>query len=90
LPFPNANPLPVFFILICLGKFKDSKGESCSIQKSSLATAHCIWLGRDVITKYELENDLGVRMHLNIKQVKLLIPLLQTFVETGYLPEGAG
>lgn len=29
--------------------FKDQHGTECSIQKSSLATADCIWLGADKI-----------------------------------------
>jgi len=28
-------------------KFKDSNGEGCSLQESSRATQHCIWLGVD-------------------------------------------
>lgn len=30
-----------------LQKFTDKYGESCSLQKSSLATEDCIWLGID-------------------------------------------
>lgn len=30
-------------------KFKDRNGEACSLQESSLATEHCIWLGSDEI-----------------------------------------
>jgi len=29
----------------CRGEFKDQYGEACSLQKSSLATKDCIWLG---------------------------------------------
>ena len=58
------------------GKFKDRYGEDCSIQKSSLATEDCIWLGCDHET----------RMHLTQTMVADLLPLLQHFVETGELP----
>ena len=30
-----------------LGSFEDTLGNPCSIQRSSLATKNCIWLGRD-------------------------------------------
>jgi hypothetical protein len=68
------------------GKFKDHYGVDCSIQKSSLATEDCIWLGCDggdgVQSRYA-----GVRMHLTQSMVANLIPLLQRFVETGELAE---
>lgn len=57
------------------GKFKDRYGVECSIQKSSLATEDCIWLGTVVD-----------RMHLTQEMVAELLPLLQHFVETGELP----
>lgn len=89
----------------------------CSIQESSLADDHAIWLGideadpkimaRDAVTigRKDLLNEgperlngwvsypipyqvqLTTRMHLNQEQVAALIPLLQYFVEHGYLPE---
>ncbi len=58
------------------GKFKDLYGYDCSIQKSSLATQDCIWLGCK-----------GNRMHLTQDMAAELIPLLQHFVETGDLPD---
>lgn len=61
------------------GDFLDEYGEKCSIQKSSLATKECIWLGAN-------EN----RMHLSRTHVEQLLPLLQHFVETGALPDGRG
>lgn len=53
--------------------FLDHNGEGCSIQKSSLATEDCIWLG--------MHNSM--RMHLNKEQVKELLPILENFVKTG-------
>lgn len=60
------------------GQFTDRYGFPCSIQKSSLATEDCIWLGRDL-----------VRMHLTREMAAELIPLLQHFVETGELPSSS-
>ena len=57
------------------GKFNDRYGVECSIQKSSLETEDCIWLGTVVD-----------RMHLTQEMVAELLPLLQHFVETGELP----
>jgi hypothetical protein len=51
--------------------FRDTYGEPCSLQESSLISPH-IWLGRD-----------QMRMHLSQEQVKELLPMLQAFVETG-------
>jgi len=83
-----------------IGKFTDTYGEKCSIQKSSIATIDAIWLGIDnpKLTVFEneqmgkyLEIDMpknfsvSSRMHLNRKQVAKLLPILQKFVETGEL-----
>jgi hypothetical protein len=57
-----------------IAEFIDRYGEKCSIQKSSLATENCIWLGVH-------EN----RMHLTPKMVANMLPLLQRFAETGDL-----
>ena len=54
--------------------FIDEYCESCSLQKSSIATEDCIWLGVD-----------GRRMHLSQEMVKELIPYLSKFMETGDL-----
>lgn len=80
------------------GEFTDQYGEACSIQKSSLATDDCIWLGiNDVQPKtlikgegwkdIELPTDAlcSGRMHLTREMAADLIPLLQKFVETGEL-----
>lgn len=57
--------------------FKDHYGVSCSIQQSSLAEyeppgTSAIWFGVS-------EN----RMHLSLKQVKELIPILTNWVNNG-------
>ncbi len=57
------------------GEFKDRNDAVCSIQKSSIATEDCIWLGCER------------RMHLTQAMVADLLPLLQHFVATGDLPE---
>jgi hypothetical protein len=77
-------------------EFKDRNDNECSLQKSSIATEDCIWLGvsdpkvqvcdngwRDV----ELPEGtlISSRMHLTREQVKELLPYLQKFVETGEL-----
>jgi hypothetical protein len=82
------------------GEFIDQYGEKCSIQKSSLATEDCIWLGiNDPIPMVlgpvgtgwqpvplpEGAHTAG-RMHLSRQMVQDLLPLLQYFVETGELP----
>ena len=54
--------------------FKDFNNNDCSIQESSLATDDCIWLGCK-----------EGRMHLDKKQAKKLIKLLERFVKTGFL-----
>lgn len=58
-----------------VAEFIDRYGFACSIQKSSIATEDCIWLG---------VND--QRMHLTQEQVAALLPLFQHFVTTGELP----
>lgn len=55
-------------------EFVDHYGAACSLQKSSLATEDCIWLGTNTN-----------RMHLTQEQVSQLLPELQSFVETGEL-----
>jgi hypothetical protein len=80
------------------GEFIDQYGVKCSIQESSLATEHCIWLGiNDVFPQVQVDGlwqkvplppgaATGGRMHLTREMVKNLLPLLQHFVETGELP----
>lgn len=82
------------------GEFKDRNGEKCSIQKSSIATEDCIWLGINDCkpqvcvpgegwkpVPFPHDTLFTTRMHLNKKQVAALIPLLQRFVETGDVSE---
>ena len=52
--------------------FIDRYNRPCSLQKSSLATENCIWLGAD-------DN----RMHLTQELVKMLLPHLIRFTKTG-------
>lgn len=68
------------------GDFIDRYGEPCSIQKSSLATEDCIWLGCDEPKVHHVTGNVLGRMHLTQEMAADLIPLLQAFVETGDLP----
>lgn len=77
------------------GKFQDRYKQECSIQDSSIATEACIWLGVDN-TGQLIEGPSGnknetvnCRMHLTVDMVKELIPILQAFVATGFLPNKA-
>lgn len=65
------------------GKFTDLYASECSIQKSSLATQDCIWLGVDQPAPDMA--GLQLRMHLTRATVADLLPLLQRFVDTGEL-----
>jgi len=64
-------------------EFTDRYNSKCSVQESSLATEAAIWLGVDT----DFNGKECTRMHLTIEQVQELLQLLQTFVDTGYLPE---
>lgn len=83
-----------------LSEFIDRYGAKCSLQKSSIATEDCIWLGVDnpKLTVFENENkgryiitempsnfDVNARMHLTREMVQELLPYLQKFAETGEL-----
>jgi hypothetical protein len=59
------------------GDFIDRYNLPCSIQKSSLATEDCIWLGVNGQS----------RMHLTQKIASELSAVLQHFAETGELPD---
>ena len=63
-------------------EFSDLYGSECSIQKSSLATNDAIWFGVDKHFTLDTTKN-NVRMHLDKKLVKKLIPILQNFVKTG-------
>jgi len=81
-----------------LGEFEDRYGHKCSIQKSSLATEDCIWLGINDVELKRLVPGKGwqdvkvpegtttsARMHLNREMVLELLPQLQHFARTGEL-----
>lgn len=73
------------------GQFKDRYGADCSIQKSSLVTEDCIWLGCDHETIHHVTGQpCGARMHLTQEMAAELIPMLQHFVDTGELPHSNG
>lgn len=78
--------------------FQDRYGVACSMQKSSLATEDCIWLGCNepnarvlkpgegwVAVELPAECMTSTRMHLTQQQVGELLPHLQAFVRTGDL-----
>ena len=83
-----------------MGEFKDRYGLKCTLQKSSLATEDCIWLGvHDADLKFFPGDGTGwhpyvlppgvsafSRMHLTRKMVADLLPALKHFVKTGNLP----
>lgn len=77
-------------------KFLDRYNIECSLQKSSIATEDCIWLGcedadpkvcvpgKGWVNIYLPEDTcINTRMHLTQEQVKKLLPILTKFVETG-------
>jgi hypothetical protein len=68
-------------------EFVDLYGEQCSIQESSLATDDAIWLGCNEGKHHHVTGSCMARMHLNRAMAAELIPLLQHFVDTGYLPD---
>lgn len=70
--------------------FEDYYGKECSIQESSLATKEAIWLGCDEgthTTGIDGEPVCLARMHLTKKHAKMLIKVLQYFVDHGRLPD---
>jgi hypothetical protein len=80
-------------------EWQDRYSTKCSLQDSSLATEACVWLGVDKAEvktfrpgegwkDMDLPEEASIfsRMHLNVEQVKELLPLLNHFVETGFLP----
>lgn len=66
-----------------LNKFTDLYGQLCSLQDSSLATTNAIWFGVDT----DLNGRDCTRMHLSDNMVEKLLPILQRFVEKGYVRE---
>ncbi len=78
--------------------FIDDNGVSCSLQKSSSTMKDKIWLGcNDAEPKVLIHGEgwksvempegyiANTRMHLTRKQVALLLPHLERFVDTGDL-----
>jgi hypothetical protein len=77
--------------------FKDRYGQECSLQKSSLASEDCVWLGvNDPTPKMYMAGEgwqnipmpkgdvlLSGSMHLTREMVKTLLPSLKKFVKTG-------
>lgn len=60
-----------------LGKFVDRRGSNCSIQKSSVATENCIWLGVDDANPQIMAFDairLGIPANQNSGWIKYEIP----------------
>ena len=79
-----------------LYRFIDRYDKPCSIQKSSLASENAIWLGCDnanprrmIVGRgwvpYLVPDDvlMDTTMHLTQNQVRELLPILQTFADTG-------
>lgn len=66
-------------------EFKDINNEECTIQKSSVATEDCLWLGlENNSTPHHVTGEVGSpRMHINKKLAKELIKHLTKFVKTG-------
>lgn len=80
-------------------EFKDRNDYSCTLQKSSVATEDCIWLGLETGSPQKLVLnegwvdvelpegvELNTRMHLTQDQAKILAKQLNYFAETGELP----
>ena len=83
-----------------ISSFKDRNGIICNIQKSSIATEDCIWLGCKEANPQQCIPGKGwvpiemppkgtwvadTRMHLTQNMVQELLPYLINFVETGEL-----
>ena len=81
-----------------IAKFKDRSGLKCRLQKSSLATEDCIWLGvaEDKISRLlpnkgwedvELDGEVLIHncMELTQEHVRELLPYLIKLAETGDL-----
>lgn len=82
-------------------EFKDRNGYLCTLQKSSVATEDCIWLGLESASPQKLvrgkgwidatemvpaEVEFNTRMHLTREQAKVLAKQLEYFAGTGELP----
>lgn len=80
-------------------EFEDRNGYACTLQKSSVATEDCIWLGLESASPKKLVFNEGwvdvempegvetnTRMHLTQEQARILSKQLEYFAETGELP----
>lgn len=83
-----------------IAEFEDEHGDACSLQKSSMATDDCVWLGINAVKHQTFVPGKGwkefalpdqthcfARMHLTRGMVEKLLPYLTRFVETGELTE---
>lgn len=70
-------------------EFVDRYGNRCSLQKSSIATEDCVWLGVDIpFDCFKEGRDPPkevTRMHLTRKGAKEIMRHLVRFIETGEL-----
>lgn len=83
-------------------EFQDANSQGCSIQESSSATEHKLWIGINEVKVIDYAGTPRVldlkplggnvqalgRMHLTQKHVQAMLPALHTFVETGQLYSG--
>ena len=83
-----------------LAEFRDFYDKACSVQRSSIATEDCIWLGISEAEGLILPGDgtgwhpypipdnvsIPTRMHLSREQVASLLPALTEFAKSGNLP----
>lgn len=79
-------------------EFKDRNDYECTLQKSSIATEDCIWLGLESGSPQKLvfnegwipvelpeDVELNTRMHLTREQAGILAKQLKFFSESGEL-----
>lgn len=71
-------------------RFEDRYKSACSLQQSSIADfeppgSSAVWLGLDAAENHDGVFDAGntTRMHLDLKQVKALIAVLEQWVANG-------
>lgn len=69
------------------GEFKDYYGNKCSIQKSSLHSPTCVWLGVEHERHDPDGVQCGARMHLSRDMVLQLLEELKFFVDTSQVHE---
>jgi hypothetical protein len=64
-------------------EFKDDNDRECSIQKSSCAEDHKIWMGCESGTHHN--GQCMARMHLTREMATKIVTILNQFIETGYI-----